>query len=319
MIEYPIFLGLIGIVPIILVWGAAAIRRQRRELKLFLKTASLEERVYTVRSGFALAMLLIFTAAVFLSLAGFTHREREGLVRSESVSVVFCVDISRSMLAADVGESRLSTVKGGMRRIIRNNPNGRYGIVAFKGDAVTMVPLTGDFRALDLFIQGMSPALISSPGTDLGAGVEEAVRAFPPGIPGHRIIILFSDGESTRGRSDPKGAVSEGIPIVVVPVGTESGSAIELGEETYVRGPEGEKIISRIHTEELEKIAEATGGIYLTPEELSSGTPLDRLLEPWMEDTVRRGYRMVRVDRYRIFLFPAFLALIGYCFIRRLA
>ena len=320
MIEYPLFLGLLGIIPILLVWGAAAVRRERRYLAPFVTNFRRGvRRPYAFRGVIALACLLVLTAGILLSLAGFTRRERAGLVVTDSVSVVFCVDISRSMLAEDVGESRLTTVKEGMRRIMRSTPDGSYGIVAFKGDAVTMVPLTKDFRALDLFIRSLSPPPISAPGTDMGGGIAEAVRAFPPGISGHRIIVLFSDGESTRGRVDPGTAAEEGIPVAVVPVGTESGAAIELGEDTYVRGPEGEKIITRMRTEELEGIAEATGGVFVPPEEIAQGTPLDRLLEPWMGATVGRGYRVVRIPRYRIFLFPAFLALIGYVLVRRLA
>jgi hypothetical protein len=118
---------------------------------------------------------------------------------------------------------------------------------------------------------------------------------------------------------DTESAAEEGIPIAIIPVGTEAGAAIELGEDTFVRGPEGEKIITRIQAEKLREIAVETGGIYLPPEAIAEGTPLDRLLEPWMEATVQRGYTVVRVPRYRVFLFPALLALLGYSLIRRLA
>ncbi|MFP4562537.1 MAG: vWA domain-containing protein [Spirochaetia bacterium] len=316
--EHPSFLWFLGLVPILLLWGVIALRRQRRDLSPFLSSPGEGKRL-ALRGGIALVCILVFTSGIILSLGGFTQRKRNELVRADRVSIVLCVDISRSMLASDVGKSRLSVVQEGMLSIIRNYPGGSFGIVAFKGDAVTMVPLTDDFRALELFIRSLSPALISSPGTDVGGGIEEAVRAFPPGIAGHRVIILFSDGESTRGRIDTGIAAKEGIPIVAVPVGTESGSAIELNEDTYVRGPEGEKVITRVRAGQLEDIAEATGGVYVPPGEFTGGIPLDRLLDPWMETTLQRGYRMIRVPRYRIFLFPAFLGLVAYLFFRRLA
>ena len=318
MMGQPSFLGFLGLVPLLLFWGVIALRRQRRSLSPFLSTPGEEKRL-TLHGGLALARILIFTAGVILSLSGFTRRERNELVQTERVSLVFCVDISRSMLAADVGKSRLALVQEGMLGIMRSYPEGSFGVVAFKGDAVTMVPLTDDFRALDQFIRSLSPALISSPGTDVGGGIEEAVRAFPPGVAGPRVIILFSDGESTRGRIDAGIAADEGIPIVVIPVGTESGAAIELGEDTYVRGPEGEKVITRVRTDRLEDIADATGGVYVPPGEFAEGVPVDRFLETRMETVISRGYRMVRVPRYRIFLFPAFLGLVAYCFFRRLA
>ena len=62
---------------------------------------------------------------------------------------------------------------------------------------VDRVPLTEDHEAVFAVINALSPNLMTSKGTNLGAGIETAISAFPTSQARQGTIVLFTDGEET--------------------------------------------------------------------------------------------------------------------------
>ena len=97
-------------------------------------------------------------------------------VRTETraLSLVFAVDISRSMLAEDVAPSRLQRAVREARRLIQDLEGDRLGLIAFAGRSYILAPLTVDGGAIRMYLDALDPDLASEGGTNLverpGAG-----------------------------------------------------------------------------------------------------------------------------------------------------
>jgi Ca-activated chloride channel family protein len=307
---------LLGTVPVLglLIYGY---RRSRRRLALLTggwRSGSVYN-VFLVKSFFQNLLLLLFLVFAVLAASGFSWGRRTVEDDRSGVDLVFAVDISRSMLARDVSPSRLGRARDAMRGALRELDFSRFSVVVFRGDAVTAVPMTEDSVAIENFLSALSVQIMTSPGTDLAAGLEEALTAFPAGVNRHRLVVLFSDGESVGGGElEPviAEAVRQEVPVFAVAAGTETGARIPLGEGNFVTDEEGEPVVSRVHYAALRRLASETGGGFFSFSEAGAISSLLGTLREHHLSVSADGLRTVSVERYQTFLALALLFLFLY-------
>lgn len=258
-------------------------------------------------SSLAFQIFLIFGV---LALVGFSWGQRPVEESRRGVDLVVALDLSRSMLATDIEPSRLERSVATIRAITGRIQSLRLAIVGFKGDAVSIVPMTEDLIAIEGLLSSVSPALISAPGTDVERGLFAAMNAFPAGTYAHRLILLISDGESLSG--DPLAVVErarrEGFTIISLMAGTVEGAAIPISGGDVVRDGAGNAVISRADNRLLLQLAEQTGGEFMVLDR-SETSAVVRAIEQHEQQRSSQGLRLVDVPRYRLFLSIALLAL----------
>lgn len=151
--------------------------------------------------------------------------------------IMFCVDISNSMLATDTGSSRLERAKLFIRNTLAAADDSNFGITVFKGSGILAVPLTGDRLGINHFLEYMNPGYSTVPGTNVAAGLAAAASGFSEDRPGKGVIFLLSDGEGLEG--DPFGREIEtklrGLEVWTFLVGTEEGGSIPVEGEGQIR------------------------------------------------------------------------------------
>lgn len=270
-------------------------------------------RVYTVKwffSAFAYDVFLVFAV---LAAADITWGERPVEEDRAGLDVVIAVDISHSMLATDIEPSRLDRAIGVVRAMTRQLPSARMALVAFKGAAVTVTPLTEDANALEVVLDGVGSALVSAPGTNIEVGLNEALRSFPEASFAHRAIVLLSDGEALDGEADRPVAElrRRGIPVMAVLTGTTDGSTIPTSDGTPVLDRDGRPAITRADPAVLERIAARTGGALFDVGSPDVVTGLSSALSRFATVRQREGFRLVPRRRYRLFLGIAIVALLA--------
>ncbi len=184
--------------------------------------------------------------------------------------ILFCLDVSRSMLARDLSPDRLTKAKEIIRSVLRQGPQDRFGLVVFAGNARLLVPLTRDQTSFDEILDPVSPLFVSRAGTDfgqaLGLALDALVASGPKRAP---CIVLLSDGEDESGKG-PKLAErckKRGIPVFSVSLGTPLGSKIPIflkeGREVFLKDSQGKEVITRLHPEGLQSIAAKSGGKFI--------------------------------------------------------
>jgi Ca-activated chloride channel family protein len=266
-------------------------------------------------------LLLLAAAALGFAAAG----PRWGLEtveeRTSAADLVVAIDVSKSMLARDVAPSRLERARVLARRILRELPGDRIGLVAFAGQAYVLSPLTVDHGALQLYLDALDPEIVSRGGSSLASAIRQAADlARGREDAGRGTVVLVTDGEALEEESGVLAAADRaarlGITIHAVGVGTPEGSPIpewtdvegEVG--AYKRGPDGEIVVSALGEGLLERVAEAAGGRYVRLGQAGSTDALLRTLQRLDRMAGETDERVREKARYAWFVLVALVLLV---------
>ena len=253
---------------VLLHWHAS--RARRRELAQLAAPAALAGMLRAHSSArWHLKQLLQLALLFSLGVALARPQWGEETERSESLGedVVFLLDCSQSMLAADVAPSRLTRAKLAIQEFVQNYIRGRVGLVAFAGQAFLRCPLTFDSEAFDDALQEVDERTIPVLGTDIGRALQEGFSAVEKNNR-RKILVLVSDGEDLEKGSvaAAKNLAAKNVVIFTVGVGTASGSQLWVatpgGGREVLLNAQSQPVQSRLDEPTLRAIAEATHGTY---------------------------------------------------------
>ena len=144
--------------------------------------------------------------------------------------------------------------------------NDKVGMIVFAGDAFTQLPITSDYISAKMFLESISPSLISKQGTAIGAAINLAARSFTPQEGVGRAVIVITDGENHEGGAveAAKEAAKKGIQVNVLGVGLPDGAPIPIeGSNDFRRDREGNVIVTRLNEAMCQEIAKEGNGIYV--------------------------------------------------------
>ncbi len=165
--------------------------------------------------GLRAAIWLTAVGALLIALAGPRWGRSVRKLRSRGVDVVLLLDVSASMRAGDVRPNRFERARAELLALLPRLTGHRVGAVAFAADTLEF-PLTVDGRALELFLQDLSPEEVPVQGTDLGGALWAAARMLrriraaagggglavsgPVRSLRSSAVLLVTDGEDHEGR-----------------------------------------------------------------------------------------------------------------------
>jgi Ca-activated chloride channel family protein len=194
---------------------------------------------------------------LILSLAGFFFGVEPVEEEGKGLQVGFVLDISRSMLTRDLRPSRLTQSTLFMKGLVESLQGHSFSLTIFKGDGVTVVPLTYDGLVLEQYLDQVGPSFSTSPGTNIEAGIRAGWRSLQSGIPQFKVLIVVSDGENLSGNVrgiQEEIRVEEGH-LLMLSAGTPEGGTIPLADGEFVLDAAGEPVVSRARPEILRSIA----------------------------------------------------------------
>ncbi len=176
------------------------------------------------------ALRLSALGALVLGLAGAeaVRPDASSAARGDGVPVVFVMDVSASMAAADVKPDRLACAREAVAQLSALIPWARVGIVAVAEDAAVACPPTADHGALLDVLSQIRTNWVGFGGTRLATGVEKARSLIVPDSAGG-VIVIVSDGEDHGDSLDPvlRQMKREGMTTDVVIVGSTEGAVLE--------------------------------------------------------------------------------------------
>lgn len=209
-------------------------------------------------------------AAVLIGTLDIKVGARLKEIKSEGVDVMVALDVSKSMEAEDLGMSRLTIAKRSIERLIDQLDGDRIGLVVFGGDAFVQCPITTDYGAVKLFLQGVNTGIIPVQGTALGRAIEVCASGFSEASPASKMIVLFTDGESHEDDAAAAAttAAEAGIEIHAVGMGSASGAPIPLYDRYgrpagFKTDAEGNAVVTILDEATLIETARAGNGSYL--------------------------------------------------------
>ena len=193
--DAPLLLLLSPVVALAFAGGAWLARRQR--IRLARRWSSSLGRLARSRGGWAPLLLGLSAFLAAIGLAGPRAGRTEVKTATRALSLVFAMDISRSMLAEDVAPSRLQRAGREARRLIQDLEGDRLGLIAFAGRSYILAPLTVDGSAVRMYLDALDPDLASEGGTSLGSVLAQGTELLGAATDAaDRVLVIFTDGEA---------------------------------------------------------------------------------------------------------------------------
>ncbi len=293
-------------------------RQREKALARFAESELLGRLTGGILPGMRALKVVLLLAAVGLmmfALAGPRWGSHYQEVTQKGVDIVLLADVSPSMLVEDVKPNRLERARREIHDFLQVVQGDRVGLVAFSGAAYVQCPLTLDYAALEMFLQALSPELIPTAGTDLGAAIETGLSAFDPKAETDKVMLLITDGEDNEGRGleAARKAAAKGVKIFVFGIGEAAGGPVPGGQGGFKKDERGNMVLSRIDEEGLRTIAGDTGGTYVRS--VAGDLDLDVLYFNGIRSrttaqTLKSGKIRIEEERFVFFLLPAFLFLL---------
>ncbi|MCR5413293.1 MAG: VWA domain-containing protein [Kiritimatiellae bacterium] len=329
---HPWLLSLLLAVPLVGLF--AVYLRARREKALALLTLNPPKAPL---AGVQAACMLVGLALVIFSASRpqWGQRDAAGKIVRLSRNAIIVLDVSRSMLAEDVG-SRLGQAKTGAAELIGgllatngvSAAGGSCALVTFAGSGTILCPLTDDRAFLERTLSNLSELSAKGGNTSIASGIERALELIPgedgtgPKTERDTAIVLLSDGGDLEGRAlaAAETAKSRGVPILAVGVGrADVASPIPWRGRTLVDN--GREVLVKLEPATLRAIAEKSGGDYIElGAERSAGRAGRTLydiyddfihhvaIEEQAEEDMRAGQSLT--ERFQWFLVPGLALLI---------
>lgn len=261
------------------------------------------------------SLLMAALTLLIIAAARPQYGQKEKTVKRQGIEVMVALDISNSMLAEDVAPNRLDRAKQMLSKMIDNMVDDKVGLVVFAGEAFTQLPITCDYVSAKMFLHTITPSLIPTQGTAIGAALQTAIRSFgSQESEAGRAIVLITDGEN---HEDDALAVAQqaqelGIQVFVIGIGKPEGSPIPVpGTNDYIKDRAGQVVVSRLNEEMCQEIAQAGKGVYVRCDNTNTAMralqqELDNIATADLESTIYADYN----EQYQSFVLIALLLLV---------
>ena len=211
---------------------------------------------------------LAFVFLVF-SLANPQMGKKMETVKREGVEIMIALDVSNSMLAEDIKPNRLDQAKLAISQLVKRLRNDKFGLVVFAGQAYVQLPLTNDYSAARMFLNGINTSMVPVQGTAIGAAIELCLESFDSNTKGNKALVVISDGENHEDDAIElaKKANETGIQVHTIGIGSPQGVPIpiynQFGQKDFRKDREGQTIVTKLNEQMMQQIARAGQGSYV--------------------------------------------------------
>ena len=308
LVSLPVFIGAY-------IWYT---HRKRRQLAAFGDPELVKElmpNASRIRPNLKFSLLMVALVLLIFAAARPQYGQREQTVKRQGIEAIIALDISNSMMAEDVAPCRLDRAKQILSKMIDDMVDDKIGLVVFAGEAYTQLPITCDYVSAKMFLNSITPDLIKTQGTAIGAALNTAIQSFGgEETDASRVIILITDGEN---HEDDAVAVAtrakeQGIKVLVVGIGKPEGAPIPIpGTNNFRKDRQGNVVVSRLNEDMCREIAKAGNGIYVRCDNTNTAMralqkEIDTLATTEIETKVYTDYN----EQYQSFVLVAMLLLV---------
>ena len=181
-------------------------------------------------------------------------------------NIAFVVDVSKSMDALDFENqsmSRLSMVKNIISNYIVSQPTGRYALDAFSGEAVKLLPFTGDTSIYQTSLLWIDQSNVGKGWTDIIKALYSSISHFTEDQKGG-LIVLFTDGweDKVENLEAIESVLDEkAITVLIVWIGSKKGSYIPVWTDffgrTIYKTYEWKKVLTKLNDDVLNNLAKS--------------------------------------------------------------
>ena len=268
MFDAPLLLFLAPVFGLAL--GFAAWLGRGRRIRLARRWSPALGRLARSRGAWAPLVVGLVGLAGVVALSGPRWGRTEIRTKSRALSLVFAMDISRSMLAEDAQPSRLQRSVREARRLIQDLDGDRLGLIAFAGRSYILAPLTVDGGAIRMYLDALDPDLASEGGTGLAGVLAQGGQLLGATTEAaDRVLVVFTDGEAHDTLTDvvrqAEALKAAGIRLIMVAEGGAGPTRIPIRDSVgtlveYKRDEDGNVIQTQRRDDILRAVVDAAEG-----------------------------------------------------------
>ena len=266
---YPDYLYLLLALPVLILVYLYAVIIRKKAIKKYGNPALLSQlmpEVSTKRQHLKFWMLLAAVSVLVFVIAGPQFGSKIETIKRKGVEIIVCLDVSNSMLSEDIRPNRLERAKQMLSRMTDSFTDDKVGLIVFAGDAFIQLPITSDYISAKMFLSSITPSMVPTQGTAIGAAINLALRSFTPNEASSKTILIITDGENHEDDAVRAAmtAADRNIKVNVVGIGTPQGAPIPVGGSgNFLRDREGNVVVTQLNEQMCQEIAAAGKGIYV--------------------------------------------------------
>ena len=201
----------------------------------------------------------VVLALLIVAMARPALLESKSSKKVEAQSLIFAIDLSRSMSAKDIKPSRRVASQESIKEFLKQNQNDQISLVGFTINPLLLSPPTTDHKLVALALDNLNSDYILTKGTDLNKLFKKIAKFNDK----YKKVVLFSDGGNEPIDDELVELLErENIKVMVVAMATKEGTAIEKKDGTLVQDRAGDIVVSKLNSS-LKKLTQ-NGGVFLT-------------------------------------------------------
>lgn len=287
-LQNPMMLHLLYIVPLMILLYLYGLINNNKRLQKFASAPLLSSLIPDFRAGKKLTRFILFHFAVAFFIIGLSNPQMGSKIaegKQEGIDIMIALDVSNSMLAEDLKPNRLQRAKLAIEKLVNRLGGDRVGIIVFAGNAYVQLPITTDYSAAKLFLNGIDNNIVPVQGTAIGKAIDLAMASFNFEDQSSKTIIIITDGENHEDDAIKAAevALEQGVIINTIGMGSVQGAPIPIyrnGRQIdFKKNRSNETIITKLNDDMLRDISEAGGGTFVraSQQDVGLGILLDNL------------------------------------------
>lgn len=228
------------------------------------------------RRGIQMALVVAAIGCLILALARPRTNASRLVPQLRQIDAVILLDTSPSMRAQDIQPSRLFRATEVIATFVEKKLVGdRIALISFANNALVLSYLTADPKNLLFYTDYLRDQSALQYGTNIGGAMKSAMVVLsrqaeiePAMQHNKKVLILISDGEDhgEELKAELRELVERRIPAYCIGIGSREGSLIPVGERNgetqYLKGANGQPILTTFDESTLQDVAERSGGRY---------------------------------------------------------
>jgi Ca-activated chloride channel family protein len=182
-------------------------------------------------------------------------------------NLLILIDISRSMMVADVRPTRMARARQEVEDLLNQNRGIRVGLIGFASVAHVVSPVTEDMHGIHRVLSALDTSLVRLQGSRLMFALERAEELIA-GQPAESVnsLLIISDGDFEEQVLEQrlKELAAAGIRVHILGVGTPEGDSVpgEGRNAPWIMNRTGQPVISALNEPLLQSLAKAGNGLY---------------------------------------------------------
>lgn len=209
----------------------------------------------------------LMVLATIIGLAGPTWQRAEVPSFDGGAPVVTVLSLAQSMNADDLRPTRLKRAVHKLRDILARTEGDDRALVIYSDAPFVAAPLTNDAQVIEQMLPELSTNLMPVLGNRLDLAIAEAQGVLERADAARGQIVVLADdagNDPAASIAAARAAHQAGYSVSVLGAGTEEGARLQTADGRAIAGRDGQTYQTALARDDLEKVAQAGGGVFST-------------------------------------------------------